>query len=206
MFWGVKAPRRPSQVEDPGPRPPRFRCSGSGRHPGGDGIPSEPWNMQQAGQDKAFEVRSIFGEIPCPMWRLSSAVNLGLHWTLRSAHPALGWPLAHMACPPAGESLDAYSSHSRQQVPERCARRGPGSPRSPAPGAGESPLWALRGQQGEAEGWHPSLLLPRWGRPAGGGRGLSSLCPRSRCIPCAHTCTHVLIPAHVCTHWLIPST
>ena len=113
------------------------------------------------------------------------------------------WPSAHTACPPAGESLDAYSSHSRQQkVPEWSAREDPGSPHSPAPGASESaqqvPSKAAEGGGALAEegrGRH-HLCSSSLGAAGAGCRGLSVVCPPPHCLPPAHTSTLLHTPAH----------
>ena len=115
------------------------------------------------------------------------------------------WPSAHTACPPAGESLDAYSSHSRQQkVPEWSAREDPGSPHSPAPGASESAQQV------------PSKAAEGGGALAEEGRGRHHLCSSSlgaagagagACPWCAphRTASHLHTPARSCTHLHTPA-
>lgn len=128
---------------------------------------------------------------------------------LRPPHfsPCPRWPSAHTACPPAGESLDAYSSHSRQRkVPEQCARKDPGSPRSPALGAGkavqQAPSKAAEGGGALAEGggalakkgggWH-HLCSSSLGEAGAGCRAF----PRCALHP---TASQVHTPARTCTH------
>ena len=133
---------------------------------------------------------------------------------LRPPHfsPCPRWPSAHTACPPAGESLDAYSSHSRQRkVPERCARKDPGSPRSPGLGAGkavqQAPSKAAEGGGALAEGggalakkgggWH-HLCSSSLGEAGAGCRAF----PRCALHP---TASHVHTPARTCTHLHTPA-
>ena len=96
-------------------------------------------------------------------------------------------------------------------MPERCARKDPGSPRSPAPGAGESLLWALSRAAEGGGGLASISASPALGEASRWGTGpllsVPSIPLHSTCShlhkhghPRAHTCTHLHPRAHTCTH------